>query len=228
MSGVVVRSLGADTKLRLVHGEPKGAPARESRSPISSLDDNELLEAVRSGDESASTALYHRIAPQVDATIGRLLGPRDVDVEDVAHLAFMEIVTSIHRFRGECSLDTWVSRVTAFVVCKHIRRRRLERGVFERTESEAEDRGRPGPRLVARSLLARVRGHLAEIEQGKALAFLLHDVCGFDLREAAGMLDVSVAAAQKRLVRGRREIRARLAADPELADLLVQTEGEEP
>jgi RNA polymerase sigma-70 factor, ECF subfamily len=223
-----VRSSRTDTKLRLVQSEALGAPARARRASISTLDDNELLEAVRSGDDSASTAFYHRVRPPVDATISRLLGPRDADVEDVAHLAFIEIVASIHRFRGECSLDTWVSRVTAFVVCKQIRRRRIERGVFQRADSEAEDRGRPGPRLVARSLLARVRTHLAEIDEGKTLAFLLHDVCGFDLREAARMLDVSVAAAQKRLVRGRREVRARLAADPELADMLTQSEGDEP
>jgi RNA polymerase sigma-70 factor (ECF subfamily) len=212
----------------LVRGAALDAPARASRPSISTFDDNELLAAVRSGDESAATAFYHRVRPQVDGTISRLLGPRDPDVEDVAHLAFIEIVRSIHRFRGECSLDTWVSKVTAFVVCKQIRRRRIERGVFERSGVEAEDRARPGPRLVARSLLARVQAHLGNIEEGKTLAFLLHDVCGFDLREAARMLDVSVAAAQKRLVRGRREIRARLAGDPELADMLAQSEGGEP
>jgi RNA polymerase sigma-70 factor (ECF subfamily) len=63
------------------------------------------------------------------------------------------------------------------------------------------------------------------MDEGRALAFLLHDVCGFDLREIAEMLDVSVAAAQKRLVRGRRELRERIGSDPELADMLTEAGG---
>jgi RNA polymerase sigma-70 factor (ECF subfamily) len=216
-------SQAAVSRLRLVYSETTPGPSRPS---MPTLDDNELLGAVRSGDATAATAFYHRVRPQVDATIARLLGRSDADVEDVAQLAFIELVRSIDRFRGECSLGTWVSRVTAFVVCKQIRRRRLERGVFERSDVEQADSTGAGPQLVARDLLQRIRTHLDDMDQDRALAFLLHDVCGFDLREAARMLGVSVAAAQKRLVRGRRELRERLGADPELSEMLARTEGE--
>jgi RNA polymerase sigma-70 factor (ECF subfamily) len=217
-------SQAADAKLRLVHSES----APQTRPSLPTLDDNELLGAVRSGDDAAAAAFYHRVRPQVDATIARMLSRNDADLEDVAQLALIELVRSIHHFRGECSLDTWVSRVTAYLVCKQIRRRRIERGIFERSSSEPTGRSPTEPLLLARDLLQRIRGHLAKMDDERALAFLLHDVCGFDLREAARMLNVSVAAAQKRLVRGRRELRERIAVDPELADMLVKSEGEKP
>src|SRR5258708_35969391 len=119
---MVRSSRAANSKLRLVHGETQATAARAS---IPTLDDNELLGAVRAGEDAAATAFYYRVRPQVDATIARLLGRSDADLEDVAQLSLIELVGSIHRFRGECSLDTWVSRVTAFVVCKQIRRRRV-------------------------------------------------------------------------------------------------------
>jgi RNA polymerase sigma-70 factor (ECF subfamily) len=210
-------------KLRLV------APAERSathRAPAAApLDDNELLEAVRSGDAAAATAFYRRVRPLVDATAGRLLGRHDAEVEDVAQMALIELVRSIERFRGDCSLDTWISRVTAHVVCKQIRRRSFERGIFARDGADPADEAPLSSRIAARDVLQRVRRHLDAMEQGKALAFLLHDACGFDLRDVAKMLEVSVAAAQKRLVRGRRELRERIGSDPELADLLTERGG---
>lgn len=146
----------------------------------------------------------------------------------MAQLALIELVGSVDRFRGECSLDTWVSKVTAYVICKQIRRRRFERNLFERGGSDAADEAIARPVLLARDVLGRVRTHLDAMDQGRAMSFLLHDACGFDLREVARMLDVSVAAAQKRLVRGRRELRERIGADPELADMLVERGGERP
>src|SRR5579859_4543791 len=144
--------------------------------------------------------------------------------------SLIELVRSIDRFRGDCSLDFWVSTVGAHVVYKHIRRRRFERGVFEpgdvdgATATAVDTAGRSA---VARDLLRRVRRHLDAMDPDKAWAFLLHDVCGFDLRECARILEVSVAAAQKRLVRGRRDIRDRVASDAELRDLLAKTPSEE-
>jgi DNA-directed RNA polymerase specialized sigma24 family protein len=44
---------------------------------------------------------------------------------------------------------------------------------------------------------------------------LLHDMLGKELSEIAVLMDISVAAAQSRLVRGRKELEQRLAAPPQ-------------
>jgi RNA polymerase sigma-70 factor (ECF subfamily) len=219
-------ALNPSSRLRLVRSEPvqPGAPGAEPAAIPPPLDDYELLASVRSGDEAAATQFYRRVRPQVDATVQRMLGARDSDSEDIVQVSLIELVKSIHNFRGECSLDSWISRVTAHVVCKQIRRRRLERGIFAPAPADVADGARSANALVARNLLERIRGHLACMEEGKALAFVLHDVCGFDLKEASHVLGVSVAATQKRLVRGRREVRERLAADPDLVEMLMRGE----
>ncbi len=222
MSKVPARSL------RLVAPTPgSGASAGDAPSGTrraaqpSGWDDNELVAAVRAGDESAATAFHDRLRPRVEATIRRLLGPRDSSTDDLGQLAMIALIEGIGRYRGECSLDSWASAVAARIVYKQIRRRRLERRVFAAPDQEARASIDPMRALVARDLVARARGLLGGVSEDKAWTFLLHDVCGFDLGEIAAITGVSLAAAQKRLVRGRREIHEKVAADPELGAALA-------
>lgn len=205
-------------------------PNRPAHAASPALDDAELLAALRAGDAGAATALHDRARPQVDRTIRRLLGAGDVDHDDVAQQAMIELVSTIDRYRGECSLDSWTSTITAHAIYKHIRRRRTERRIFSALDADllADTRSssKTSREAIARNLMTRVRVHLDAIDESKAWAFVLHDVCGYDLREIARITGVTVAAAQTRLVRGRREVHERIASDPELADLL-DTIGEE-
>jgi RNA polymerase sigma-70 factor (ECF subfamily) len=199
-------------------------PGRKVETPPESpsVDDAQLLAALREGDEAAANAVYTRLHPRIHATVHRLLGPGDSDHDDCVQLAFVEIVRSAPSYRGESSLEHWAMRIAAHVVFKHIRRRRVERGVFER-DARTSDRPEPmstSRRLVVRDLAARIREKLDAVTPEKAYAFLLHDVLGFDLREIAQITSVSVAAAQQRLSRGRREIHEHIASDEELAALL--------
>lgn len=215
-----------EPRLWLVPPPDSAPPPAPTAAPA--LDDSELLAALRRRDPSAATALHDRVRGQVDRTVRRLLGAGDVDRADVAQLAMIEIVTTIDRYRGHCSLDTWTSTITARVVYKHIRRRKLERRVFGALDPD-EINDRPGQTkptrdAVLRSSARRVLAHLDAIDEAKAWTFVLHDVYGYDLREVAEITGVTVAAAQTRLVRGRREIHERIAGDADLAQALESTE----
>ena len=83
-----------------------------------------------------------------------------------------------------------------------------------------------GRDAVLRSLVARLRAHLATMDAEKSWTFLLHDVCGYDLREIAEITGVSMAAAQTRLSRGRRALHDLIGADSELAGCLEDLVGE--
>jgi RNA polymerase sigma-70 factor (ECF subfamily) len=139
------------------------------------------------------------------------------------------VIRALPRYRGECSLGHWASQIAARVVYKHIRHRKVHRRVFGEDADVAERGGGVDSqrRAVASNLVNRVRTKLSTLDPDRAYTFMLHDVLGFDLREIAQITDVSVGAAQKRLVRGRREVYAKLASDPELRDV-AKTLGDEP
>jgi RNA polymerase sigma-70 factor (ECF subfamily) len=220
------RSQGGRPRLWLA--SKNGASRTPEQPKPSALEDKALLDALRRCEPSAAPALHDRARPIVDRTVARLLGRSDMDREDIAQLALIELVTTIERFRGDCSLDSWIAMITARVVYKHIRRRKLERKIFGATPAEEPIRVAHQPHTseaMLRSVIARVRSHLDALDPRKAWTFLLHDVCGYDLQEIAQITSTSITAAQTRLTRGRRELHERMAADPELNDWLEETGG---
>jgi RNA polymerase sigma-70 factor (ECF subfamily) len=180
---------------------------------------------MRAGDKNVAAAFYDRVRPQIDRTLIRLFGHRDADHDDLRQLALIEIVFTLHRFRGECSLDAWVGTLTGHVVFKHLRRRQTEArlfGVLDREDLLPASAYRTAREPLIRSLMRRASRHLEAMPSDKSWVFMLHDLLGYDLKEVAQIVGVSVSAAQTRLVRGRRDLNDRIAADPELAGMLEQ------
>jgi RNA polymerase sigma-70 factor (ECF subfamily) len=188
--------------------------------------DVELLTGLRRGDPALAEDFYWRVKPVVTRTVRRLLGRLDQDGEDIAQLTMIQLIEALPRYRGDCPLDAWVSAVSANVIYKHIRRRQLERTLFT-TPPE----GDPVPwgasslpatsgAIAAREVTARIGELLAAMNPDRAWAFLLHDVCGYSLEEIANVCQISAAAAQSRLSRGRRELHQRIGRDPALVDAI--------
>ena len=109
--------------------------------------------------------------------------------------------------------------VTTHLAFNTIRARTRERKVVDRNRCGGDDErgyiaGIDVERHVgAKEALDHVRRHLVEMDDHRAETLLLHDVMGHELAEIAVLMGVSVAAAQSRLVRGRKELHRRLAND---------------
>lgn len=204
------------------------SPSADQARPEPAVDDSALLTGLKARDATLSNAFYERVRPIVDRTLHRLLGARDPDYEDVAQKALFSLVDTIDRFRGACPLDAWISVVTARAAFRAIRRRRVERRIFTPLEpSELTGSARSHANAVAaRQAVERVRAALEKMDQNRAWTYLLHDVYGYDLKEVAEITDVSLSAAQSRLVRGRRELHERIDRDPALARFFQLSESE--
>lgn len=203
------------------------SPARRSRqphlvalpssagAPEVRLSDAELIEAVVAGDASVASELYDRLVRRIDQTLYRVLGARGADHEDLIQSAFEQVVKTLttRRFAGACSLETWGSSVATHVGLNALRSRQRERKVFDKTaEAPESSSAAPDPERQASlaAELERARAALSAMNAGRAEAVFLHDVLGHDLAEIAALTGVSIAAAQSRLVRGRKDLHQRL------------------
>jgi len=186
--------------------------------------DEELIAAVERGDGSSAGELYDRLVGVVDRALYRVFGRRETDHDDLVQATFEQIVLTLaeRKYARACSLSTWASTIASHVGLNALRARRRARAVFapatatqsDELSLEAGPSSTDGERIArARCEVERVRRHLAAMAPEKAMAVLLHDVMGHDLAEISVMTGVSVAAAQSRLVRGRRELGERLGKD---------------
>lgn len=196
----------------LVRNRPPAGASREDELP-----DTELAEGVRRGDGSVAATLYARLLPTAERTLLRVLGRRTQDLPDLVQQTFERLVRTLveNRWDGSVPLRAWVSVLAARVGVDALRAQYRRRHLFDVREVPDAPHDEEG-RLGARAELERVRRTLALLSPERVEVLVLHDVLGHELAEIAGQLGISVAAAQSRLVRGRRQLIARLNSEEPL------------
>jgi RNA polymerase sigma-70 factor (ECF subfamily) len=201
-----------------------GSSVAPAGSPLGTeLSDTALCEALAAGEAWAAEVIYDRVEDVVDAVLYRLLGPGDGEREDLAQQALEKVIATVvsGRFSQGCSLRSWATLITQHLAIDTMRSRSRERRVFDRSvehqtlELVAEETRTPERAADTRRRVERLLSALSSINRQRAEAVVLHDILGHDLTEIARLTGVTVAAAQSRLVRGRKDVLSYIATKEE-------------
>jgi RNA polymerase sigma-70 factor (ECF subfamily) len=201
---------------------PGGA---STQAEVQDFSDQQIIEGLVAGQAWAADAFYERVSGVVERTLRRIIQSPEADREDLQQVTLERVVQSLvdRRFSGACSLTTWASAIAGHVGIDALRSRVRERNLF-RNDADAEGQAQikiEGAtlegRLEARSDIEQIQRLLGSMKSEHAKTLVLHDALGHELSEIAVIMGVSVAAAQSRLVRGRKELlrraKARLGRD---------------
>ena len=167
-------------------------------------DERELVERTMRGDEAAFAALYHRHVSAAYTAAHRLLR-NAADAEDVAQELFLALPKTLLGYdpaRGP--LGPWLRRVAvrlALIRMRSVRRRR---------ETDAGSVATLLARDDAALERLSIETALARLSEDQRTVFLLKEVEGYEHREIAALLDISVANSEIRLFRARQALRALL------------------
>ena len=175
--------------------------------------DARVCDALAAGELWAGDVLYDRVEETVAAVLFQVVGPdheRDDLIQQALEKVFSTVVSG--QFGRRCSLRTWAGLIMQNIARDALRQRARERNVLDRSAIlgtvELIVTSEETPELAAdtRQRMGNLRAALAATKRKRADAVLLHDVLGHDLAEIARMTGISRAAAQSRLVRGRKDI----------------------
>jgi RNA polymerase sigma-70 factor (ECF subfamily) len=137
----------------------------------------------------------------------RRLGVPEADVEDVCQHVFEVVHRQLPGFRGDSKLTTWLFAVVRRVVADFRRsayqRRRADHGDVE--IAVAADQEERLERAQARALLDRL---LDELDEDKRTAFVLCELEGMEVKDAAEMLGCPVQTIYSRLRSARERLEA--------------------
>jgi len=160
-----------------------------------------------------------RLQLLVTLAVRRVASARDHDFEDLVQTSLASVLAALGEGGVEADYSApWVLSVARNVAIDQLRARSRQRRVFAPGAEEgayANTCRAPdlGHLLDARDELRRFDLGLRRLGSGQSRVLYLHDVLGYGLAEIALAIGITVAAAQSRLIRGRRAMLKDMAPD---------------
>jgi len=194
----------ADLGRRLAREQPAVA-TRPASAALSQL------QRIAAGDTAALSQVYRSHHRAVRACALRLLGD-EAAAEDVVHDAFVSLPRAAARFRGECSVRSFIVSVALNHARHHLRAAKRRREAGERLCTEPTSMVRdPEASAAQRELALALTRALDRLPESQRVAFVLCDVEQRDSTEAAKLIGVPDATVRTRLHHARRKLRALIA-----------------
>ncbi len=159
------------------------------------------IERAKRGDREAVRRIVQAHYPSVLRFLSTLCA-NPADAEELTQEAFVSAIRNLRKFRGESGLRTWLHRI-AFHEFTH--RRRRERPTLPLPDAA------PSPFFEGSSLLALdLESALRCVPEEFRLAFVLCDVQGLSMQEAADVMGVPLGTAKSRLHSARHRLQGLL------------------
>jgi RNA polymerase sigma-70 factor (ECF subfamily) len=184
------------------------------------MDELKFIEQLKSGNNNAFRQLINEYHQKVAATCYGFTGDYDA-AQDLAQDVFVEVHRSIHRFRGESKISTWIYRISTNKSInwlrdnkKHLQSRSIQRFFSGENEKQLEI-----PQQSAtdglKSLFRQDDQH--EIQQALNLlpdnqktAFVLNKIDDLSYKEVAEIMEVPLSTIESLIFRARKNLQKHL------------------
>ena len=195
-------------------GTPGNAPAPGSAGVV---DERELLDALRAGDEHAYEVLVRTFGGRLLA-VARRMTRNEEDARDVLQSAYLSAFRGLRTFEGACQLSTWLHRivVNAALMRMRSRRRKPEESIEALLPAYQEDGhhveqfsdwATPADRLIERAeTRARVRACIEALPDTYREVLVLRDIEELSTQDVANQLSITPTAVKVRLHRARQAL----------------------
>ena len=170
----------------------------EAGRDLSVEDWDRLADGCRRRDHASFERLVRLTEDRLRRIIGRLVGVRAVDLDELLQETYLRAWRGVSRFRGDSHLLTWLTRIGVNVAINAARDRR------QTVPISPHERDRPGPSDLNEDAAQRAyQQALARLPDDLRVTFVLHEAEGLTYRQVAETLDCPIGTVMSRLHRAR-------------------------
>lgn len=160
---------------------------------------------------------------------------QEADAQDCVQETMLKAWRQLPRFRGECSLESWLYRVCVSCCLDWVRKRgrRMEEsadGLAEEGFEIADPAPRPEERVISREERAALRRDIDQLPAPMRETLILHALEGRSYEETAALTGASMGTVKSRLNRARQKLieKIRLRREQSGAPLVQPSERRAP
>jgi len=184
------------------------------------MNETEIIEKLQQGNEQAFKELVGNYQKLVVNTCFGMVHDNH-DAEDIAQEVFIEVFRSIHKFRADAKLSTWLYRIAVNRSLNFIRDNK-KRKWFQSFEDSVEAKNRelqnitatnsdqPGFQLENKQRAILLHEAIDSLPQNQKVAFTLSKYEELSYQEISDVMDLSVSSIESLLHRAKKNLQKKL------------------
>lgn len=171
-----------------------------------SVDEQQLIERCRAGDDAAFGELVDGYKNLVYGLIYRMVADRSA-AEDLAQDVFLKVHRGIPYFRGEARLSTWIFRIVQNVCAQHHGGRTPEVPLEQDGASPRREFGRADTAFGELETRDRLQKAMAQLPPNYRMLVAAHYLEGVQYDALADALNIPLGTVKTHLYRAKRQLR---------------------
>jgi len=183
-------------------------------------DQNKLVERLKKGNESAFSDLIDEFQQKVFHTCLSFVPNRE-DAEDIAQEVFLEVFKSIHKFKGDSKLSTWIYKITTNKCLEFIRKKSAKkRFAFMQSISGNEvpldktnyftEFNHPGIQLENKEKTETIYKAINSLPESQKVVFTLAKLDGKSYQEIVEITGKSLSSVESIMFRAKKNLQKKL------------------
>lgn len=180
--------------------------------------DRFLIDKILKGDQLAFKELVEKYQTMVINTCTGFLHNK-ADAEDIAQEVFIEVFSSLDKFRKEAKLSTWMYRIAVNKSLNFLRSKKRRQWLQSFEEAfrtnrpdqwEPSDKRHPGVEMETKEEALLLHRAMHSLSENQRIAFTLNKYEDLSYSEIAEVMDVSVSSVESLIHRSKINLQKKL------------------
>lgn len=200
--------------------ETLGTEATRYRMPEGKLSDHALIEATKSGDETAFAEIMDRYRNPITNYLYRFLNDYEEAV-DLAQETFVRVYFAIDRYHTQFAFSTYIYRIATNLAISEIRRRKRRKllsltGLFQGEDAAdleyqpPDKKPLPDAEMIDDERDRTIAAAIATLPEKYRVPIILRDIEGRSYEEVAEIMGLGLGTTKSRISRARGLLKEKL------------------